>query len=101
MQKQIILVLMLLCSYSLSSQDKFNILVIGAHPDDCELITGGTSSKLIQKGHKVKFVSMTNGNKGHHIHNTETIERIRKKEVEEVKKDWDANMKFLTITMVN
>lgn len=86
MQKQIILVLMLLCSYSLSSQDKFNILVIGAHPDDCELITGGTSSKLIQKGHKVKFVSMTNGNKGHHIHNTETIERIRKKEVEEVKK---------------
>lgn len=40
------------------------IIVIGAHPDDPEEV-GGTMAKFIQKGHKVRLVSMTNGNAGH------------------------------------
>jgi LmbE family N-acetylglucosaminyl deacetylase len=40
------------------------ILVIGAHPDDPEKV-GGTMAKYIQQGHKVRLVSMTNGNAGH------------------------------------
>ena len=42
-------------------------LVIGAHPDDPDLMFGGTALKLIKAGHAVKFVSVTNGCAGHHI----------------------------------
>ncbi|CAN5748236.1 hypothetical protein BH23PLA1_BH23PLA1_30600 [soil metagenome] len=42
------------------------IIVFGAHPDDCELKAGGTAALWAKQGHKVKFVSMTNGDIGHH-----------------------------------
>lgn len=43
-----------------------NIVCIGAHPDDCEFYVGGTSVKWARQGHCVLFVSMTNGDIGHH-----------------------------------
>jgi N-acetylglucosamine malate deacetylase 1 len=42
------------------------IIVFGAHPDDCELSTGGTAARWAKAGYKVKFVSVTNGDIGHH-----------------------------------
>ena len=42
------------------------IIVFGAHPDDCELSTGGTAARWSKAGYKVKFVSVTNGDIGHH-----------------------------------
>jgi LmbE family N-acetylglucosaminyl deacetylase len=42
------------------------IIVFGAHPDDCELEAGGTAARWSSLGHKVKFVSVTNGDIGHH-----------------------------------
>jgi LmbE family N-acetylglucosaminyl deacetylase len=42
------------------------IIVFGAHPDDCELEAGGTAARWAKLGHKVKFVSVTNGDIGHH-----------------------------------
>lgn len=42
------------------------LLVIGAHPDDCELKAGGLAALYRQLGYSVKFVSMTSGNAGHH-----------------------------------
>ena len=42
------------------------IIVFGAHPDDCELDAGGTGALWAELGHKVKFVSVTNGDIGHH-----------------------------------
>ena len=42
------------------------VMVIGAHPDDPDLLTGGLTLKLTKKGHKVKYVSVTNGNMGHY-----------------------------------
>jgi LmbE family N-acetylglucosaminyl deacetylase len=44
---------------------KLRIIVFGAHPDDCELSSGGTAAKWAVKGHHVKFVSCTNGDIGH------------------------------------
>lgn len=43
------------------------ILAIGAHPDDCELTTGGACLLYASHGHTVKYVSMTNGDAGHHL----------------------------------
>jgi LmbE family N-acetylglucosaminyl deacetylase len=42
------------------------IIVFGAHPDDCELDAGGTAARWARLGHQVKFVSVTNGDIGHH-----------------------------------
>ena len=42
------------------------VMVIGAHPDDADIICGGTTVKLIKRGFKVKFVSITDGRMGHH-----------------------------------
>jgi N-acetylglucosamine malate deacetylase 1 len=42
------------------------VMMIGAHPDDCELSTGGIAVKYRRKGHVVRFVSATLGDAGHH-----------------------------------
>ncbi len=44
---------------------KLRVIAFGAHPDDCELRGGGTAAKWSALGHKVKFVSCTNGDIGH------------------------------------
>ncbi len=41
------------------------IICFGAHPDDCELRAGGVAAMWSAAGHKVKFVSVTNGDIGH------------------------------------
>jgi len=42
------------------------LLVIGAHPDDAEYKAGGLAALYRGLGHEVHFVSMTNGESGHH-----------------------------------
>jgi LmbE family N-acetylglucosaminyl deacetylase len=44
---------------------KLRIIAFGAHPDDCELKAGGAAARWAALGHKVKFVSVTNGDIGH------------------------------------
>ncbi len=46
--------------------DTLSILVFGAHPDDCDLRAGGLALKYRALGHRVRFVSMTNGDTGHY-----------------------------------
>jgi LmbE family N-acetylglucosaminyl deacetylase len=41
------------------------VIAFGAHPDDCELKAAGCAAKWAALGHKVKFVSVTNGDIGH------------------------------------
>ncbi len=49
-----------------ASPAPMRIIVFGAHPDDCELEAGGTAARWAALGYKVKFVSVTNGDIGHH-----------------------------------
>jgi LmbE family N-acetylglucosaminyl deacetylase len=44
---------------------KLRIIAFGAHPDDCEIKAGGVAAKWAERGHHVKFVSVTNGDIGH------------------------------------
>lgn len=44
---------------------KLGVIVLGAHPDDCEIRAGGVGCKWSNAGHHVKFVSLTNGDIGH------------------------------------
>ena len=60
--------------------EQYRFLMIGAHPDDMELRCGGLALALRQKGHKVKFISMTDGSAGHQSLDRETMARRRKEE---------------------
>ena len=55
------------------------ILLIGAHPDDIDLLSGGLSLLGAKLGYKFKFVSVTNGNVGHHIIKSQELGKIREK----------------------
>jgi len=48
-----------------AQETKLRIIMIGAHPDDCDLDGGGTAILYAKMGHAVKFVSVTNGDAGH------------------------------------
>ncbi len=58
-------------------------LVVGAHPDDCEYRFGGTTVKLAAQGHAVKFLSVTNGDAGHHVQGGATLVTRREAEAQE------------------
>ncbi len=60
--------------------NKLNILIIGAHPDNPDIKAGGTAWKWIQQGHNVVLVSVTNGNAGHHELSAEKLECLRRDE---------------------
>jgi N-acetylglucosamine malate deacetylase 1 len=50
----------------LAEGNVLNILVFGAHPDDPDFSSGGVAAMYARLGHRVMFVSMTNGDAGHH-----------------------------------
>ena len=56
------------------------ILSIHAHPDDAEILAGGTLALLAKAGHAVTIVSMTPGDCGSHEHSPEEISAIRRGE---------------------
>jgi LmbE family N-acetylglucosaminyl deacetylase len=56
------------------------VMVIGAHPDDADIVCGCTAAKLVAKGARVKFVAVCNGNIGHHIYSREKTAAVRRQE---------------------
>lgn len=65
-----------------------HIIVFGAHPDDCDLGAGGIASIYSSMGHKVKFVSLTNGDKGHQDIGGRELATRRYKEAQEAARRW-------------
>lgn len=59
---------------------EMRVLAIGAHPDDVELLCGGTMAKYTKNGHKIMIATMTNGDKGHLIIPPRKLGRIRLEE---------------------
>jgi LmbE family N-acetylglucosaminyl deacetylase len=57
------------------------IIAFGAHPDDAELKASGVAALWAARGHKVKFVAMTNGDVGHFESAGGPLARRRKAEV--------------------
>jgi len=71
----------------LYAQDEpLNIIVLGAHPDDCEGDAGGLALLYAKLGHNVKFVSLTNGDAGHFAKGGGALAKIRMAEAEEAGK---------------
>ena len=66
--------------------DPVNVIVFGAHPDDCDLDAGGTAILFAKMGHNVKFVSLTNGDAGHQDMGGGELAKIRLAEAQEAGK---------------
>jgi LmbE family N-acetylglucosaminyl deacetylase len=60
-----------------------NIIVFGAHPDDCDIRAGGTAAKWVAAGHHVRFVSVTNGDAGHQSQGGGALGARRRAEAQE------------------
>ena len=58
------------------------IIVFGAHPDDCDIKAGGLAINYAALGHEVRFVSVTNGDAGHHEMGGIALARKRRAEAE-------------------
>jgi LmbE family N-acetylglucosaminyl deacetylase len=57
--------LLVACAGMIEAQTPIRVIAIGAHPDDCDIGAAGTAAKFAALGHKVKFLSVTNGDAGH------------------------------------
>ena len=57
-----------------------HLLAIHAHPDDVEILAGGSLYLLAQDGHQISIVTMTPGDCGSHEHGPEEISAIRREE---------------------
>src|SRR5438552_5917884 len=66
----------------LQSTGSLRIICFGAHPDDCEIQAGGVATMWAAKGHKVKLVSVTNGDIGHWREAGGPLAKRRKAEAE-------------------
>lgn len=55
----------ILLSPAYSQNHSLRVIMIGAHPDDCDQDGGGTAILFAKMGFAVKFVSVTNGDAGH------------------------------------
>ncbi len=65
--------------------NKQKILVVMGHPDDLEVMTGGTVARLISEGKQVRSVKLTMGDKG------SQQEEITQKELSEIRLREDTN----------
>ena len=54
---KILFLLFSVISSSIAQQKPLQIIMIGAHPDDCDIKSGGTAALFVAMGHKVKFLS--------------------------------------------
>ena len=67
--KYFVLPVAVFCMQALAAQTPaprvLRVIAFGAHPDDAEQKFGGTATLMAAQGHKVKLVSLTNGDVGH------------------------------------
>lgn len=77
--------------------EQYRFLMVGAHPDDMELRCGGVAQRLRQQGHRVRFLSMTDGSAGHHQMSREALALRRKAEAEAAARLLDIEYRIMPI----
>lgn len=61
-------------------EKNLRIIAIFAHPDDGDVKMGATAAMLANAGHHTKFVSLTNGDAGHHEKSGDQLSQCRRSE---------------------
>jgi LmbE family N-acetylglucosaminyl deacetylase len=91
----IFLILFLVAGIFSFGQDKINVIVFGAHPDDPDS-DAGTAIKFANMGHNVMFVSLTNGDAGHQSMGGGALAKISRAEAAEAGKRYGIK-KYITL----
>ena len=78
--------LLLTAAFLFAQEETLNVVVLGAHPDDCEGDAGGLALLYARMGHRVKFISLTNGDAGHYAKGGGVLAKIRMAEAQEAGK---------------
>ncbi len=83
--KKLLITLCLIFSivFIYAQENPINVIVFGAHPDDCDGDAGGTAILFAKMGHHVKFVSLTNGDAGHFAKGGGELAKLRIAEAQE------------------
>jgi len=81
-----LLVFLFIGNFVNAQDEPLRIIVIGAHPDDCDVRVGGTAIQWAKMGYKVKFVSVTNGDAGHFREGGGALANRRRAEAQEAAK---------------
>lgn len=71
---------LLLLLSTMAIAQELHVIAFGAHPDDCDINAAGTAAQFAALGHKVKFVSLTNGDAGHQSQGAGELARRRRAE---------------------
>lgn len=79
----------------IDQDNKINVIVIGAHPDDPDSKVGGTAIRFSRLGHNVLFVSLTNGDAGHQSMGGGVLAKRRREEAFEAGKRFGVTYKVL------
>src|SRR6478752_663688 len=82
----ILFIVSMLTAYAQNNDGKIRIIMIGAHPDDCDQDGGGTAILFAKMGYAVKFVSVTNGDAGHQAMKGKELAERRYAEAQEAGK---------------
>ncbi|HEY0743211.1 MAG TPA: PIG-L family deacetylase [Chryseosolibacter sp.] len=69
-----------------AQSEPIRVIMIGAHPDDCDQDGGGTAILFSKMGYAVKFVSVTNGDAGHQTTGGGALAKRRMAEAKEAGK---------------
>lgn len=64
------------------ADEKMRVLGVGAHPDDLEILAGGTLAKYAAHGHEVFMAVATDGSAGHAVIPADELVEIRNRELE-------------------
>lgn len=81
-----ILVLTIVITFTFAQEvedNRIRVIAIFAHPDDGDAKMGGTAAMLAEMGYAVKFVSITNGDAGHHEEGGGMLAKRRRAEAAE------------------
>lgn len=74
---------MLKAQINTSDDTPLRVIAIFAHPDDADSKMGATAAMMAEMGHEVKFLSLTNGDAGHHEMGGGALAKIRRAEAQE------------------
>lgn len=74
-----------------------NVLLVGAHPDDCDIKAGGLTALYRERGHNVHILSMTNGEAGHHEQSGVELADRRRREGEAAANVVDATFEMFNV----
>lgn len=74
------------------------VLAVGAHPDDLDMLCGGTIARYIQEGHDVTMCHVSLGDRGSFEHTSEQIADIRLKEAQRAARTLGATHAALSLS---